>query len=595
MDSFPIAIIGFQSDGTVLYANKKSKKFFNKDPEKLIQTSIFDILPHETVTKFQTFLKKSIHKFEIEFKKNDNNITAKIYKVDKFLTSLDCFNYMMTLEYMPIAKYLIHDEVRKISEGFKNSLQKYEQLEEVLKIGIWEYNYSTSMFLFNEKYYKLHEMSSKQVGGFRISVKEFTQKFVHEGDSKLIAWVINKAMNSNNPNFQFETDMRILTIKKKIKWIRVYFRVKTNAEGKITKLIGINHDITEKKNIKLLQVKIDVEQLISRISNNLARTQSYNIENEIDNSLSQIGKYFNLDRIYIFRFKDNNTLMDNIFEWCNKNIEPHISRLKNLQVNDFPSVKILILKNKASIIDSVDDLNNDSNEKKEFQLEKIKSLVLIPMITSGLVYGFIGADSVKHKRVWTENEIKLLQIVGEIIANALTRKAYNDILKESEERFRFLIQNSSDIIAIVDSEGNHKFVTSSIEKITGFSINEILRKNIKEIIHPDDLDFYMKAFKDFLQNQNEIKTLQFRLICKDGTIKTLESIGQNYLSIPFINGILVNTRDITDRKKQEEEILKRKNDLERFEKVVIGREIKMIELKNKIKQLEKLLNKKNHK
>lgn len=132
--------------------------------------------------------------------------------------------------------------------------------------------------------------------------------------------------------------------------------------------------------------------------------------------------------------------------------------------------------------------------------------------------------------------------------------------EESEARLEFLVKNSSDTLLIISSEGEQKFVSPSAEKVTGFTIEE-LKKPFVNFIHPDDIKQVMELWSECLKNPGKKYLAQYRHITKDNGWVYLEAVGQNYLNNPLIKGIILNVRDITERKKEEEEKIKLREEL----------------------------------
>ncbi|HKT68963.1 MAG TPA: PAS domain S-box protein [Terriglobales bacterium] len=125
-------------------------------------------------------------------------------------------------------------------------------------------------------------------------------------------------------------------------------------------------------------------------------------------------------------------------------------------------------------------------------------------------------------------------------------------LQESELRFRSLVQNSSDIITILEADGAIRYQSPSIERILGFSPEELLERNAFDLVHPDDRARVMAIFQEHLPVHGSIAPIELRFRHKDGSWRTLEATGNNLLHEPGVAGIVVNSRDITERKRTED-------------------------------------------
>lgn len=126
-------------------------------------------------------------------------------------------------------------------------------------------------------------------------------------------------------------------------------------------------------------------------------------------------------------------------------------------------------------------------------------------------------------------------------------------LKEgSEEKFKQLLKNSFDMIVLLDSNGVQHFVSDSCENILGYRTEELINISvIKQMIHPEDQEKTMLAFKDIIENSANGGT-QYRHRHKNGNWVYLEAFGTNQIDNPFIKSVILNVREITERKKTEQ-------------------------------------------
>ncbi len=139
--------------------------------------------------------------------------------------------------------------------------------------------------------------------------------------------------------------------------------------------------------------------------------------------------------------------------------------------------------------------------------------------------------------------------------NITGRKKTEDALIESEVRFRSLIQNASDMIRIVDREGKIIYESPSIEKIMGYPAGENIGKDPLSYIHPDDIERVKSDLQEVYDRKNPGTPTEFRVKKSDGSYIWVDAIATNLLDIPAVNGIVVTTRPIEQRKKMEAALL----------------------------------------
>ncbi len=136
------------------------------------------------------------------------------------------------------------------------------------------------------------------------------------------------------------------------------------------------------------------------------------------------------------------------------------------------------------------------------------------------------------------------------------RKRMENQLRESEERFRALIENSSDIVAVVGMDGAIRYASPSVERLLGYSTGEIIGQNIFNYIHPADLDIAAAALKIGIPAEAIGPMLVLRIQHKNGSWCVLEVVGKPMYDHPAIMGTIVNCRSITEQKEIENELRK---------------------------------------
>ena len=152
------------------------------------------------------------------------------------------------------------------------------------------------------------------------------------------------------------------------------------------------------------------------------------------------------------------------------------------------------------------------------------------------------------------------------------RRQYEDALRRSEERFKRLLQNSNDIIAILDETGIQISVHGPVEKVLGYRPEELSGMNAFEFVHPDDVETNWKFYIDGVRQSGATMRSEFRFRHKNGTWIDVEIVGTNLLHDPIVQGMIINVRDITGRKKDEAERSKLEEQLQQAMKMeAVGR------------------------
>lgn len=323
-------------------------------------------------------------------------------------------------------------------------------------------------------------------------------------------------------------------------------------DGRITGVQVIARDITESKRaLEQLKFRAEFERLILMTSTKLINIPSIAIDKAIKETLKDIGKFSGVDRSYIFLFSDDGRKMDNTHEWCARGIEPQIERLKGLPTEYFSWSLNQIRKGEILHIPRIKDLPPESQpEKEEFEKEGIQSVVCVPISQEEKVVGFIGFDSVKKEKVWTEDSILLLRLIGDVLSNAIDRFQKESELRISEEKFRTLAENSPNMI-FINRMGKVVFTNKECERIAGYSQEEFKSPDFDflSLIAPESVETVKSNFAKHMKGQ-DVPPYEYILVTKEG--RHLQVINSSKLiSYEGEKAILGIVMDITSRKRGE--------------------------------------------
>src|SRR5215207_1632519 len=141
-----------------------------------------------------------------------------------------------------------------------------------------------------------------------------------------------------------------------------------------------------------------------------------------------------------------------------------------------------------------------------------------------------------------------------VIRDVTERKAAERVVKESEERFRSLVQHTSDIITILEADGSIRYVSPAVERVMGYKPEEQIGTNAFGSVHPADREQASNTFAEVLKRPGLHAPLEFRVPHKDGSWRYLEHVVNNLLEDPTVRGVVITSRDVTERKALEEQL-----------------------------------------
>jgi PAS domain S-box-containing protein len=212
------------------------------------------------------------------------------------------------------------------------------------------------------------------------------------------------------------------------------------------------------------------------------------------------------------------------------------------------------------------------NERRNYE-----SLQFPILGASGRTWAICGifTDITKRKqaedalhRAREELEVRLAERTAELVqaneklkAEMMQRRQIEEKLHASEEYYRALIENAMDIVSILEADGTIRYASPAIERLLGYAPEERPGKTIDAFVHPDDLPVVRNALAEALKGHRHWATMELRYRHKDGSWRVIEATARNLLHDPAINGIVVNSRDVTERRRMEEELRRKEAEL----------------------------------
>ncbi len=271
----------------------------------------------------------------------------------------------------------------------------------------------------------------------------------------------------------------------------------------VARVVTVMRDVTTRRRAEeAMRYNFDFQSVVMDISAGFVGVGADNLDAALNDALKRLGEFLQVDRSYLFRVSEDGLFVDNTHEWCAEGISSEIENSKNIPLDSMMWLKPKFISGETIAIDDVTELPDEAAvEKRLFDAQSIKSLIIFPLYSNEKLSGFMGLDSVKTKRRWKRDHSALLSVAAEIFANAFMRHQAETALKRSEQRLDAIISNTPNVaVEGYDVEGRVIYWNNAAESVFGWSAEEMIGRTLEGAT----LDLVAtEAFHILLKEMNE--------------------------------------------------------------------------------------------
>ena len=176
------------------------------------------------------------------------------------------------------------------------------------------------------------------------------------------------------------------------------------------------------KRLEENEEKTNLQKLMSQISAELVSVNIDNLDDKLNLILKCNGEFFSVDRTYLFQSSKDHTTTTYTHEWCVHWVVPAIDQIGTLPMESFPWWIEQLNAHEMLIISDVACMPEEArSERALLEAQKVKSLIILPLINKKKVIGFLGFESVENVKIWKESHKEVLPIIGNVISDALSK------------------------------------------------------------------------------------------------------------------------------------------------------------------------------
>jgi len=506
----------------------------------------------------------------------------KIITGDGTIKWIDIYSKLISIEGIPTIIGTVFDitDRKDAEEQLRESQKKYQLLTEFSSDVIWVLNLNLNKFTYISS-------AITQLRG--ISVEEALNQKIEDSMTPDSLLIINKILKQNLYLFQQSPDSNnsyTVEIQQPhqdghLIWVEIATKLRYNKNGEI-EVVGVSRNIDKRKQIEQdLKYNLQMQELVFAISSLFVSSSNKYINNKLFQALYLSGEFFQADRCSFFRFRDQMAHFYLDTQWCREGIKQSFSQTQTFDSASFPWWIEQLNKNAPIITSDTNLLPKEATfEKEALTAMGVKSVVTIPVFIQDKIIGFYGFDFINQKVDFSPDQISMLRLISNILADAIEKNiaetALNESLKASKQmaaRYKAFIDATNTGAWEYNGETGHLWCSSHYFSMLGqdplnYQSDEIANAHAiwEALIHPDDFPKALENLNAFLQHPNDTYQQVFRMKHANGNYLWILSRGQ---AIPNENEklppIVIGTHiDITDQKQFEQTIIEKNKELEAY-------------------------------
>ena len=329
-------------------------------------------------------------------------------------------------------------------------------------------------------------------------------------------------------------------------------------------LYSIIYDITE---------RISAERIVESLSEIqrhlvLVATQLVNVPLErqpeaIQQALKNLGTLIHADRAYLFECDVDGDKLSNAHAWSAADVCHQAAKFLCFSPSISPVWDEIRRSGELVYIPSVADLTADDPRKHELAGQGIRSLIMLPLLSSGACFGFVGFDTVAREITWRPDEIALLQILAEMFANLKARRIAETELRQLNAERGMLLDTMSAQVWYLKDQWTYGLANRAHAEFIGLSRKAIEHKRLDSFLRPETSEYCLRTNAEVFSCRRAVQTQEWTPNAA-GDRRLLEVFKNPFIAEDgSVAYVVCVAYDITEQQRLQEELVEARDEAER--------------------------------
>jgi len=441
--------------------------------------------------------------------------------------------------------------LKQVEKALRQREQQYQQVLNAIPDIIFVKGPDSRLLWCNQALQDFYRMSLAEIQGIidtPLNNPEYTRQYLQ--DDELVFTTGETLEIREEPITRHDGTIRIFNTSK----APIF-----NDQGEVIMLVGVARDITARRQAETaLEQQLTREKLVAEVSQEIR--QSLHLDDVLRSAVERVRAVLETDRVAIYRFREDwygDIIMESVGQPWNSILAMAIADpcFGDRYVEPY-------CQGRVHVLNDVEQANLEPCYRELLQTYQVKANLVVPILQGDNLWGLLIAHHCAAPRSWQTSEIDLLKQLATQIGIAiqqselfeqtrrelLERQRMQQVLEESEQRFRSLSAAAPIGICQTNAEGICIYTNTRWHEMSGQSFEESLGDGWLQAVHPDDRDMLGQAWKAYLQNEQEVLP-EFRLLNPQGEVRWVSAqVATIRSGTGEVIGYVTTDEDITERK-----------------------------------------------
>lgn len=288
-------------------------------------------------------------------------------------------------------------------------------------------------------------------------------------------------------------------------------------------------------------------------------TRTLELDAIFSSLLEHLGRLVPYDTANVMLLEGDSRLAVRALRGYEKWGDPGLTRGAVYEIASHPILGALLTTRRSILIP---DTALHPGWQRHHGAEHVRNWMGVPLLAADRVIGLYAVDKAVPS-FFTSEHLRFTEALAPHAALAIRNARLYEQIQRSEERFRALVDNSNEVVSLLDREGVTLYSSQSSAAILGDPVEELVGKTPFDRVHPEDQAEVRALFQTSLRSPGFPLVSEFRMRHRGGAWRTVEAVLVNRLDDPSVAAAVLNYRDVTERKRAQQKIEGLNRDLQR--------------------------------